>query len=405
MKNWFTLLFTALVVLTQANQNRKVLLIGIDGTRSDAFQQANTPNIDGLLANATYTYDAWHTCITWSGPSWSSILTGVNWNKHGVTDNNFTGSQFATYPPIATLAKQIKPGIKASIVAEWDPLIDDITSASWDRAIKVPDGETFPTADSAVAQLQDTGIDFLFAYFDHVDLTGHTTTFSPSNPLYIKAIQQVDTAVGSILTALHNRPNYANEDWLVMVITDHGGTSFFHGGNSNEERHIWWIASGSAVAHQQMAGQDPGTYNCSSNNVFTPSCVDVAKLKATPSQNDIAVTAVHHLIYDSGINPETKPEWNLDGKSWLLGANSIAEASAEEIAIYPNPANYSVKISVSNPQNVKLFDMLGREVQAKPFTLNDGAVYVDVSTLPNGNYVVQAQVEGQLRVSKLIVMH
>ncbi len=405
MKKWYTLLFTAFALLTQANQNRKVLLIGIDGTRSDAFQQANTPNIDGLLSNALYTYDTWHTCITWSGPSWSSILTGVNWNKHGVIDNTFSGKDFATYPPIATLAKQIKPGIKASIVAEWDPLIDDITSASWDHAVKVPDGYTFPTADSAVAELQDTAIDFLFAYFDHVDLTGHTTTFSPSNPLYIKAIQQVDTAVGTILTALHNRPNYANEDWLVMVITDHGGTSFFHGGNSEEERHIWWIASGSAVAHQQLVGQDPGTYNCNANNVFTPSCVDVTKLKATPSQTDIAVTAVHHLIYDSGINPETKPEWNLDGKSWLLGANSIAEAAPEELSVYPNPANGLLQLPVANAQNVKLFDVLGRAVQVTAQSLSNTSVTLDVSSLPNGNYVVQAQVDGQLRVSKVVVMH
>ena len=104
-----------------ASQNRKVLIIGIDGCRSDALQQANTPNIDGLLSNATYSYNSWHTGITWSGPSWSTILTGVNWNKHGVTSNTFTGSNFSQYAPLPTLAKQIKPNLNCSIVAEWDP--------------------------------------------------------------------------------------------------------------------------------------------------------------------------------------------------------------------------------------------------------------------------------------------
>lgn len=323
-----------------SSQTRKVLLIGIDGVRVDALQQANTPYIDALLNNATYTYDSWHTGITWSGPSWSTILTGVNWNKHGVTDNSFTGKQFNTYAPLPTLAKQIKPNLNSTIVAEWDPLIDDINNAVWDRTVKVADGSNWPTADSAVAELQNPDIDLLFTYFDKVDLTGHTTTFSASNPLYISAIQDVDSAIGRVLNALYARPTYSSEDWLILVITDHGGTSFFHGGNSDAERHIWWIASGNAVAHQQFVSADPGTYNCNSNSAFDSSCVNETLLFTTPSQTDITVTALHHLIYDSGIHPETKPDWDLDGKSWLINPNLISEYRADKnLMVYPNPAS------------------------------------------------------------------
>lgn len=376
MKIFYATLFLLLTFqISFSSQTRKVLIIGIDGTRSDAFQQANTPHIDALLANSTYSYDSWHTGITWSGPSWTTILTGVQWNKHLVTSNSFTNHDFTTYPPFPTLAKQIYPNLNCSIVAEWNPLVDNITNAGWNHAVKVPDTGNWPTADSAIAELQNPDIDLLFAYFDKVDVTGHTTTFSPSNPLYINAIQDVDSAVGRVLNALYARPTYSSENWLILVVTDHGGINFGHGGNSNEERHIWWMASGSVVAHQQINQADPGTYNCHLNNVYDSTCVDKTLMKESPTHPDIAVTALHHLIYDSGINPETKPEWNLDGKSWLLAPNAVNNISGEEnFSVYPNPSSTQITLSglqfaIEKQMPVELFSVEGKKVfSAIPIT-------------------------------------
>ena len=395
MKIFYVTIFLTLNFLFSfSSQNRKVLIIGIDGTRSDAFQQANTPHLDALLATSTYTYDSWHTGITWSGPSWTTILTGVQWNKHLVTSNSFTNHDFVNYPPFPTLAKQIYPNLNCSIVAEWDPLVDNITNAGWNHAVKVPDTGNWPTADSAVAELQNPDIDLLFAYFDKVDVTGHTSTFSPSNPLYISAIQDVDSAVGRVLNALYARPTYNNENWLILVVTDHGGKNFSHGGNSNEERHIWWMASGTVVAHQQINEADPGTYNCDLNNVYDSTCVNLSLMKSSPTHPDIAVTALHHLIYDSGINPETKPEWHLDGKSWLLnpsGANEIAES--ENISVYPNPATNQLKVvnlqlAMKNKMPVELFAVDGKKVfSAVPVSEN---LSINTESFAKGIYILKA---------------
>ena len=250
------------IATATASQKRKVLFIGIDGVRSDALQQANTPNLDALIATGAYTYDSWCLGITVSGPSWSTIFTGVWYQKHGVTNNSYSGSHFDQYNMFPKLAKAYKPNLYASEVMEWPPLIDNVPNQydGYNVRIKVPDGGSAPTGSTTATQLLNSNLDVMTVYFDAVDLQGHSNGFSPNNPSYITAIQTVDVQVGVVINALKSRPNYANEDWLILVTTDHGGVGTGHGGNSDEERHIWWAASGNNIQHKQLFGQDPGSY-------------------------------------------------------------------------------------------------------------------------------------------------
>lgn len=80
-----------------AEPSKKVLIIGIDGCRFDALQSADTPQLDQLIADGCYDPDChivgerYQGNDTISGPGWSSILTGVWADKHGVNDNTFKG--------------------------------------------------------------------------------------------------------------------------------------------------------------------------------------------------------------------------------------------------------------------------------------------------------------------------
>lgn len=412
MKPYYpTLLLLALMftILQAGAQNRKVLVIGIDGCRSDALQLANTPNLDAVMDSSLFTLSSWHTGITVSGPAWSTILTGVHWNKHGVTENGFSGKNFDNYPPFPTLAKQVLPNLKCVQVVEWAPLKDDINNAGWDYSVKVGDGNANATADSAVIELADTSLDALFVYFDQVDLIGHGSGFSLTNSFYIGAIQNVDGAIGRVLTALYARPNYANEDWLVLCITDHGGIGINHGGNSIEEREIWWIAKGDAVDMQQITEADPGTYNCGANKVFDTTCVDLPLLKRSPTQADIAVTALHHLIYETGKNPETDTAWALDGKSWLKapGVGIVANNNIPFSNIYPNPTTGMVILETNSNltlATIVVYDMMGRAVQANPTTSNNQLI-LDLSGHPYGTYVVKVQTPTGVSTAKVVVSY
>jgi len=416
------LMLMGTTVVSFASQKRKVLMIGIDGTRADALQAANTPNIDSLIATGAYTFDSWHTGITVSGPSWSSIFTGVNYMKHGVTDNSYSGSHFDQYHEFPKLAKEYKPNLYAAEVIEWAPLVDNVPNQydGYNSRIKVPDGSTTPTGSTAVTQLLNSNMDVLTVYFDAVDLAGHANGFSPNNPSYITAIQSVDAQIGNIITALHNRPNYANEDWLILVTTDHGGLGTGHGGNSNDERHIWWIGSGNHVIHKQLFGADPGSYR------IVPPGVDTAILHHTPVQADIAVTALHHLIYDENIRPDTVQRWALDGKSLLdsihvetidtTGNDTTSNPTAVgnvasqilDVKLYPNPSaglftfwfdpnHQKVSYSVYNTNGM----LIRREEDVQMgYKLN-----VDLSAQENGMYIVRIQAGTQITDQKVMLAH
>lgn len=401
------LLFTFFTLNTFASQTRKVLIIGMDGARSDAFQQANTPNLDALIANGLFTYDAWHCGITVSGPSWSTIMTGVWWNKHGISSNAYTGSNFNTYPYFTTRAKEIKPNLKCIEVCEWPPLIDNVYNDSWDVKLKTPDGDGASTATVAAAQLADPDVDAMFVYFDAVDLTGHSSGFSPTNPSYIQAIENVDANIGTVLTALYARPNYASENWLILLTPDHGGIGTGHGGITWEERHIWWIASGPAVAHQQITSQDPGTYNLLGLGIFNQSGVNQTTLKQSPVQADIAVTALHHLIYDSGINPEDQAAWNLDGKSWLAAFSGVEEQTEKSVTVFPNPTNGITTLWFENPNkncvSYQVYDVVGKLVDESANIDAVNKINIDLSGKAKGNYLVKLTIGKEELVKKIIV--
>ncbi|QSB25409.1 DUF4983 domain-containing protein [Flavobacterium sp. CLA17] len=218
---------------------KKLLIIGIDGCRGDVLMGANTPNVHGLLPNAVYSLDALTEAPTWSGNGWSTMLTGVTHLKHGVTDNSFSSPNFGTYPSFLKRLETYNTALKTMSIVHWAPIntyivdgIDVEKTLTTDAAVK----------NEVVAALTNDNPDALFLHFDDVDHAGHSYGFSINVPQYKSAVETTDGYIGEILTALKNRPDYASEDWLVIVAPDHGGTvGGSHGGSSYEERNIFTI--------------------------------------------------------------------------------------------------------------------------------------------------------------------
>ncbi len=236
------------VIYASGFNNKHVLIIGIDGCRADALQMAQTPNIDEIIAKGVVTYTA-HTGgelgtdsqqTTYSGPGWSSILTGVWHNKHGVYNNDFSNANYGHYPPLFARIKKANPQAELHSIVHWGPIN---TSILTDGDILAQTPRDFEVAYKATIDLKSKNPDVLFVHFDDVDGAG-STGFSKYNPIYLMAIGKTDYYIGQILKALKERPDYPNEDWLIIVTTDHGGYQRAHGGQTEGERTVFVIASG-----------------------------------------------------------------------------------------------------------------------------------------------------------------
>jgi predicted AlkP superfamily pyrophosphatase or phosphodiesterase len=277
----FIILLIAVLFFNNVLQaQNKVLIIGIDGCRPDAMLAAETPNLDALWQNGAYSFSAKTDPISSSGICWTGMLTGVWHEKHNVVSNKYKNPNIAEYPHFFRRVKAQKPELKTFSVVNWSPIHKIFQEGDADivNYLLTDDKVTKRVADL----LRNDNPDVMFVQLDEVDHAGHEYDFIPESKKYLKGIEKSDKQVGTILKALYERENYEQENWLVIVSTDHGGSDFGHGKDIPEHTTIFYIASGKDVNKGEIEQQ-----------------VNVI---------DVAVTALKHL----DINIEKG--WNLDGK-------------------------------------------------------------------------------------------
>jgi predicted AlkP superfamily pyrophosphatase or phosphodiesterase len=237
---------------------RKVLFIGIDGCRFDALRQANTPHLDRLMQEGAWADNTlilgprYRANDTVSGPGWSSLLTGVWADKHGVHDNKFRKPNYREYPHFFARLKQAQPRAFTASLVNWEPIHQHIVSSA-DVVKTFGNGNIYIDGDiqstqTACELLRERNPTALFVYLGQVDEHGHKYGFHPTVPKYIEAIERVDRHVGELLAAMNGRKTLDQEDWLVLVTSDHGGRGKDHadGHNVPEILNSFMIVSGRA---------------------------------------------------------------------------------------------------------------------------------------------------------------
>jgi hypothetical protein len=116
------------------------------------------------------------------------------------------------------------------------------------------------------------------------------------------------------------------------------------------------------------------------------------------------------------------PEWNiveqdiwpmnvdiLDGVLQSYGleqmacTSSMEDAPAVSIAAWPNPANSALQVEAQPGTHLALLDLLGREVSST-LALHNLTV-MDLTTVPEGSYLLKAQNATATLTQKVIVRH
>lgn len=78
--------------------------------------------------------------------------------------------------------------------------------------------------------------DIIFGINEFPDATGHATGFSNSNYKYISAIARADRYACELIDYIKSRDEYVNEDWLIIITSDHGGHFRGHGSQKITDR-------------------------------------------------------------------------------------------------------------------------------------------------------------------------
>jgi predicted AlkP superfamily pyrophosphatase or phosphodiesterase len=252
----------------------KAIFVIVDGIPADVLEETHTPNIDDLAGRNGYTRSFVGGEIggpsqspTVSAVGYNSLLTGTWANKHNVFNNSIDNPNYQ-YWDIFRIAKQNNPSLQTALFSTWldnrTRLIGDGLSEAGDSKLDYYfdgfelDLERFPhdegrtyirdiddlVSSEAARYIRENGPDLSWMYLEYTDDVGHL--FGDGSEL-IESVTLIDSFVGRIWNAVQSRQNTTDEDWLVIVTTDHGrdvATGKNHGGQSERER-TTWIATNS----------------------------------------------------------------------------------------------------------------------------------------------------------------
>lgn len=74
-----------------------------------------------------------------------------------------------------------------------------------------------------------TDDDLIVGIFENPDSNGHNTGFGDGNYRYVSGVCNLDRLSYSLLTQIKKRESFDDEDWLVVICSDHGGLTTRHG--------------------------------------------------------------------------------------------------------------------------------------------------------------------------------
>jgi hypothetical protein len=271
-----------------------VLFVGIDGMRPDAMLAADTPTFDKLIEHAAWSPEAsTHlSTSTDSSAGWTTLVTGVDSEKHRVLNNGSLALRDYDYATFAQRA--IDADLTVALIAQWAPFATPIHEGDA-ATYRMIGGYDF-VVEQTVEQLEFEDRDLTIVHLDEVDHAGHATGFSPDNPAYIEAIEFHDGHTGELLDTILARETIADEDWLIVIATDHGGRSTSHGPMDIWRQRVGLIFAGTS--------RPPGVF------------VD------TITQMDVFPTVLDHL----GL--EIDPAWDIDGVVRGLESDEVAPWTA-----------------------------------------------------------------------------
>jgi predicted AlkP superfamily pyrophosphatase or phosphodiesterase len=241
-----------------------VIVVSIDGLRPDAIETADAKNLKKLMERGAVCPKAQTIRPSITLPSHTSMLTGLDFTRHGVVWNNYR-SGYIVHPTVFSVAAQV--GKKSAMLFSKDkfhflahpsavswiygppapnriPVAEDYTDAEYLKLMLkkeeegasrhmtappvVPPGDLMTTDEMlarAFARVWPTQKwPLTFVHFREADEAGHRKGWM--GPEYIAAVKSIDAAMGDLVATIDKNGGF--EKTALIVTADHGGSGRGH---------------------------------------------------------------------------------------------------------------------------------------------------------------------------------
>lgn len=339
-------------------RTRKVVFIIVDGLSADMIENNPTPHLDAIARQGGYTRayvggekGGYSETPTISAVGYNSLLTGTWANKHNVWGNSIKAPNYH-YPTIYSLLKKQYPDKKTAIFSTWldnrTKLIGEGLSETGNIRLDYAydgfelDTVQFPhdperkyirdidekVATEAARYIGEEGPDLSWVYLEYTDDIGHKYGDSPQ---LTEAIAFEDNLVGTIRKAIEQREKNSDEEWLLIITTDHGRTretGHHHGGQSERERSTW-IVTNTSRTNAYFRKETPAIVDILPTmtgflNIDLPAA-QAYELDGVSLIDELSATGLRAEIQDSQLSlswKSTEKHNNRNARIWITETNN-----------------------------------------------------------------------------------
>lgn len=268
MKRIYYLLLVCLCCTSLFAKTKKAVYIIIDGVPADQIERLHTPAIFDIASRGAYgraytggEIGGYSQTATISAIGYTNLLTSTWFNKHNVGGNSNLQPNY-NYWTIFRIAKEQPKDYKTAIYSSWTDNrtvlvgegkketnnlkidyvkdgydLDTIRFPKKEKDLHIFDIDEQISKDAAEGIRKDAP-DLSWVYLWYTDDAGH---IAGNGAFFDEYVRKADNQVARIWEAVKYREANFDEEWMVVVTTDHGRgeNGHGHGGQSWRERTTW----------------------------------------------------------------------------------------------------------------------------------------------------------------------
>ena len=209
---------------------KKVLMVLVDGMRSDSLAACGNPFVEKLKEKSIFTLSGTTVMPSVTLPCHMSLFHSVVPERHGILTNTYVPQVRPVNGLFETLHAD---GKKCAMFYNWDELRDlarpGALALSYFISESIYEEADHRVTDECIRYLMTDRPDFAFLYLGQADCVGHDHGWMGKD--YLEAVNSSFSEIERLISIL-------DDEYTVIVTADHGGYDRNHGSDRPEDMTI-----------------------------------------------------------------------------------------------------------------------------------------------------------------------